>query len=1165
RTVLQDDDLVVSALTPIGNTGFLAATIMNTANGQVSAVQPPISVGLPIGDDRIHKLFAGRFYQSDHDLLMGAVPEFEGPPVLSLTDGDTTVATLLAPSGANGDVTFSAAVGDFTGDGYADFAVNFGPGDETGKMVIFSGANPDGSQNLRFGPARTQADGQETLLAMTAGDFNGDGRMEIAGLAYKRSGKYTVVIYTVDPTTLAISKAAELVPSYTGEDPGQALLYFSMASGHFTSATHNQVVLAYARANTDVKIEVLDFAPGSLQPIEASIFQTASGFLPQGGFIQVETGRFTLASPYDQLFFGFAWNGTPGRIGEGIRFFLVFQVDPSNESLTPIPKSFVDISDLACLSTFSVGNYDKKTTDSSGKTQPAFGLQVAVAGCTANLPGNTLRIYGVNPADYSTNLDYTSALPSNLNSATALYIDPADLQGRSYLLGPPAKVVVNQSTQPSVVLAMPPMHVDWIAPVNSQTPELLNVSASPSVFKTSYQVDASKADQSSTSDTTSFSFGAKETAGASFSIGSVAAGEGLQIKDVFTATQQLKSSVQNESGTTHQESFKLSASTTAGDYVLYTDTRLNIWVYPVIGQTVCSATTPNCQPSEKVPLTIQFSIPDQTSSTFGSGINMEWYQPPWEPFNVLSYPANLQQLQTIYPNLQQIATTTAAFTDQGQLTQQVTWVNGSTTSQTASFDQNNSYENDLSINGAVGIEGLGFGFQAGLDLSGSQGFSQLNKAVTSYSSSTGIGVSSLGRFLDPPNYRYALTPIIFGSVPPAGAVDSSPLNTDVQAYGLIRTAFMADPARPEAGGWWRQAYYLPDVALNRPAHWQLTGGSGTPNCLGPAPQSDCFAPGTFAPQTPWTSEFHFMRGFFISNDAHPGQGPQLSLATAGDKLTLQARVYNYSLTPMPDNTTVHVRFYAQPLDTRNLPSGNSIFIGEDTLAGIPPFDDTPGAPLNWTLASAHFDTSPYAGVTVAFWVVVWMQGPDGKMVTEMPDHGLKAIPGTLTSLADVQTEGYSNNVGLYKVAFPILPASGSASGLLSAVPNSSSSPVAFHVGKVGFSMTPVVLHQPVEVYVPVSAQSSDALGVTAQFYEGDPKNGGELLDTERLAYLNADQTYEVRIVYRAHTCGTHELFVVVNKNLPNEVVRRAQPVRVDCSGSMLSRPLGWTDQKPGLQ
>jgi len=310
RTVLQDADLMVTA----SSSRTLTSTVMNTANGQVSAVQPT-GGSLIAGDDRINKPFGGRFYQSDHDLTIRAVPNVGPPlPYLLLTDGPTLVAAPQLPNGVANETAFSAAVGDFNGDGYPDFVVNYGPGDELGKMVVFSGANADGSKNLRFGPGRTEADGQETLLAMTTGDFDGDGKMEIAGFAYKRTGRFVLEIYKVDPTTLAISKAAELLPAYAGEDPNQAIAHFSMASGHFTPAAHNQVVLTYAGTLGNAKIGIYDFANGSLQPIESSVYATASGFVPNAltGVLQVETGRFNLASPYDQIFFGFAWKGQWG-------------------------------------------------------------------------------------------------------------------------------------------------------------------------------------------------------------------------------------------------------------------------------------------------------------------------------------------------------------------------------------------------------------------------------------------------------------------------------------------------------------------------------------------------------------------------------------------------------------------------------------------------------------------------------------------------------------------------------------------------------------------------------------------------------------------------------------------------------------------------------------
>lgn len=85
-----------------------------------------------------------------------------------------------------------------------------------------------------------------------------------------------------------------------------------------------------------------------------------------------------------------------------------------------------------------------------------------------------------------------------------------------------------------------------------------------------------------------------------------------------------------------------------------------------------------------------------------------------------------------------------------------------------------------------------------------------------------------------------------------------------------------------------------------------------------------------------------MRGFFISSALNPGKGPQLTIATAGDQLTLQTRVYNYSFAAMPSGSSVHVRFYVQPLDKDKNSVGNSILINNEdvVLSPISPFSDT---------------------------------------------------------------------------------------------------------------------------------------------------------------------------------------------------------------------------------
>jgi hypothetical protein len=81
----------------------------------------------------------------------------------------------------------------------------------------------------------------------------------------------------------------------------------------------------------------------------------------------------------------------------------------------------------------------------------------------------------------------------------------------------------------------------------------------------------------------------------------------------------------------------------------------------------------------------------------------------------------------------------------------------------------------------------------------------------------------------------------------------------------------------------------------------------------------------------------------------------------------------------------------------------------------------------------------------------------------------------------------------------------------------------------------------------LSATGNSASGVTAIFYDGDPHAGGTAFGLERSPYIAENDTYEVKAPYYANTCGTHELFIVVNKDTPDEILRRSSPVIVDCA------------------
>jgi len=303
---------------------------------------------------------------------------------------------------------------------------------------------------------------------------------------------------------------------------------------------------------------------------------------------------------------------------------------------------------------------------------------------------------------------------------------------------------------------------------------------------------------------------------------------------------------------------------------------------------------------------------------------------------------------------------------------------------------------------------------------------------------------------------------------------------------------------------------------------------------------DCATRSQYSPTNPWDSEFQSMRGFFISNFNSPGKGSLLEMAKPGTILWLQARVYNYSLKAMDRTTQVHVRFYAQPWDSVHkvpLKDTPSILVGEDVLPPIPPFSTDDRAPLNWTLAGVKFDTSNYDDQYFTFWVVVWMEDPDGNLVRDIDEHGLNAKPGTLTALTDVSEEKYGNNVGFFRMAFYVQPKVTTPGATQNGTLN---------LGKIDVPATTMRKGDHMIVSAMLSAEGGSAAGPSVLFYDGDPRSGGQIFGFDQASYVRPDGSYKISSSFKAKTCGMHQLFLVVNQGTPTEIIRRAPPVLVEC-------------------
>ncbi len=178
-----------------------------------------------------------------------------------------------------------------------------------------------------------------------------------------------------------------------------------------------------------------------------------------------------------------------------------------------------------------------------------------------------------------------------------------------------------------------------------------------------------------------------------------------------------------------------------------------------------------------------------------------------------------------------------------------------------------------------------------------------------------------------------------------------------------------------------------------------------------------------------------------------------------------------------------------------------------------------------------------------------MQDRTGNLVPEIEGHGLQAVPAAqLNSLADVNAEGYTNNVGFYRAVFTVLP----PKTALGAPPPANLQ--ALDIGKIKLSVPEPLLNQTVYVSALISSGDDYSASATAMFYDGDPDASGKLFDIEAVPYLGAHDSAVVRVPYHVQSCGVHTLFIVTGKGTAYESVRRSAPVRVSCGADLLRQP-----------
>lgn len=171
-----------------------------------------------------------------------------------------------------------------------------------------------------------------------------------------------------------------------------------------------------------------------------------------------------------------------------------------------------------------LGRFDNQTA--SGQINP----DLQAAAVLQDQAAHWVVFYDlVGDAGYSisANTVYTVTAPPTGGLSLLPVLAAGDLQGRSLLLGAPAKIVENGYSSPSTVVGMPPMHIDWAVPScadpnypnNCTAPNVVNILVKPASNYAQFNTQVKQSSQSSSQPTTSYGFATEDSFGLNTSFG----------------------------------------------------------------------------------------------------------------------------------------------------------------------------------------------------------------------------------------------------------------------------------------------------------------------------------------------------------------------------------------------------------------------------------------------------------------------------------------------------------------------------------------------------------------------------------------------------------------------------------------------------------------------
>ncbi|MBI5382263.1 MAG: VCBS repeat-containing protein [Opitutae bacterium] len=662
-------------------------------------------------------------------------------------------------------------------------------------------------------------------VALALGDFDGDGIREI-GLLY--DGKFAVLrldrsnpaspvlrqiesvaIYALPKSFKSVGSAGKLVAGdFNGDGKEEVAIGYCLRDRADSAPESDDLIrvgtyklrLRVAVFSSDLKITL-----GAEQSVPQQLilgvgpaFDMAAGVFrydPQNGF---DLNRRQIA------FFYYCSNDLKKLTQLAVN---LFEVSQSNQ-----------VSKVAWF-----GQALDNITDESGAMAAGHFLEMKAAAPTMDL-ALTYRIDNPRSANLlilrcgeKYQLTAAAQIPMGTMTLDKAHYSPtvplpivaADLLGDSYYLGAPTRVFVPQMITTRYVMYEPPKHIDYLPddPNNLDGNwSVVNVSRKDDLW-VCFGQGAEKIQEVTTKDTTSFSFGSSTTYSAkeAFTFGPSLLKLGVKAEEKLKFEQNYKSATEKIDASYEKVSVSYQDTTNIDDVLGYEIKALDIWRYPCYGLKDGA----KCGFYEIV-------VPTASPLQHSGGMDCaDWYQPRHENGNVLSYPycpkgtkfqpADLGAYKaggvTV---LKDVLARDSRQIDGNQGTVSLNWSEQSGSEKAKSYEAKLARSFDISIGATAKLKYEWLLASGGptVSYSASDETSTGNNCVTKVTNESSKGVTlSFPSSMDNDKSYHADTAIF------------------VTNDGTMKVAQAVDPTGSSLGAlWWKKYYWTrPDPALNLPS------------------------------------------------------------------------------------------------------------------------------------------------------------------------------------------------------------------------------------------------------------------------------------------------------------------------------------------------------------